>query len=47
MEPPISSSAGDVRNEKVKVLRAIAPPSPEEVDRIAVRAAASRRRSVT
>jgi glucose-6-phosphate 1-dehydrogenase len=38
MEPPISFSAVEVRNEKVKILRAITPPSPEEVDSIAVRA---------
>jgi glucose-6-phosphate 1-dehydrogenase len=38
MEPPISFSADEVRNEKVKILRAITPPSPEQVDRIAVRA---------
>jgi glucose-6-phosphate 1-dehydrogenase len=38
MEPPISFSADEVRNEKVKVLRAITPAVPAEVDRIAVRA---------
>jgi len=31
MEPPISFSADDVRNEKVKVLNAIHPMKPEEV----------------
>jgi glucose-6-phosphate 1-dehydrogenase len=31
MEPPISSSADDIRNEKYKVLSAIQPPSYEEV----------------
>jgi len=38
MEPPIDFSAEEVRNEKVKVLRAIRPPRPDEVHRIAVRA---------
>jgi glucose-6-phosphate 1-dehydrogenase len=38
MEPPVNFSADEVRNEKVKVLHAIAPPSPEDVPRIAVRA---------
>jgi glucose-6-phosphate 1-dehydrogenase len=31
MEPPIALEAGSVRDEKVKVLRAIRPPTPEEV----------------
>jgi glucose-6-phosphate 1-dehydrogenase len=38
MEPPASFNADDVRDEKVKVLRAITPPAPQMVDRIAVRA---------
>ncbi|MBX5469827.1 MAG: glucose-6-phosphate dehydrogenase [Thermoleophilaceae bacterium] len=38
MEPPVSFSADEVRSEKVKVLRAIRPPSPDEVPEIAVRA---------
>jgi glucose-6-phosphate 1-dehydrogenase len=38
MEPPIDFSADEVRNEKVKVLRAIRPPSEREVRRMAVRA---------
>jgi glucose-6-phosphate 1-dehydrogenase len=38
MEPPVDFSADEVRNEKVKVLRAIAPPDPREVERMAVRA---------
>jgi glucose-6-phosphate 1-dehydrogenase len=33
MEPPIDFTAESVRNEKVKVLRALHPPSPEEVVR--------------
>jgi glucose-6-phosphate 1-dehydrogenase len=37
MEPPIDFSPDEVRNEKVKVLRAIAPPKPEEVEEMAVR----------
>jgi glucose-6-phosphate 1-dehydrogenase len=37
MEPPVTFSADDVRDEKVKVLHAIDPPAPEQVDRIAVR----------
>ncbi len=31
MEPPISSDADDIRNEKYKVLSAIEPPSPADV----------------
>jgi glucose-6-phosphate 1-dehydrogenase len=31
MEPPIALEAGSVRDEKVKVLRAIRPPTPDEV----------------
>lgn len=37
MEPPVTFSADDVRDEKVKVLHAIHPPSAEEVREIAVR----------
>jgi glucose-6-phosphate 1-dehydrogenase len=37
MEPPVSFSATEVRNEKVKVLRAIQPPNPQEVPDMAVR----------
>ena len=38
MEPPSDFSADPVRDEKVKVLRAIRPPTPEEVPEMAVRA---------
>jgi glucose-6-phosphate 1-dehydrogenase len=38
MEPPTDFSADEVRNEKVKVLRAIAAPDPETVPAMAVRA---------
>jgi glucose-6-phosphate 1-dehydrogenase len=38
MEPPVDFSAEEVRNEKVKVLRAIRPPTEAEVNRMAVRA---------
>jgi glucose-6-phosphate 1-dehydrogenase len=38
MEPPVDFSAEEVRNEKVKVLRAIRPPSEHEVPQMAVRA---------
>ena len=38
MEPPIDFSANEVRNEKVKVLRGIPTPTPEEIPKIAVRA---------
>jgi glucose-6-phosphate 1-dehydrogenase len=38
MEPPVSFDADSVRDEKVKVLRAIVPPAPEDVERMAVRA---------
>jgi glucose-6-phosphate 1-dehydrogenase len=38
MEPPIDFSADPVRDEKVKVLRAIKAPTPEEVPNMAVRA---------
>ena len=37
MEPPVSFSADDVRDEKVKVLHAIHPPRPENVDEMTVR----------
>ena len=38
MEPPATFEADKVRDEKVKVLQAITPPSPEEVARTTVRA---------
>jgi len=38
MEPPLSPGADDVRNEKVKVLRAMRPFGEDEVDQFAVRA---------
>jgi glucose-6-phosphate 1-dehydrogenase len=38
MEPPVSFSADDVRDEKVKVLHAIHAPDPAKVDDMAVRA---------
>jgi glucose-6-phosphate 1-dehydrogenase len=38
MEPPVTFSADDVRDEKVKVLHAIHPPTDETVPNIAVRA---------
>ncbi len=38
MEPPASFEANKVRDEKVKVLQAITPPTPEEVRRATVRA---------
>ncbi len=38
MEPPVTFSADDVRDEKVKVLHAIHPPTVEEVPRMALRA---------
>ncbi len=38
MEPPGSFEANKVRDEKVKVLQAITPPTPEEVRRNTVRA---------
>jgi glucose-6-phosphate 1-dehydrogenase len=38
MEPPASFSANDIRDEKVKVLHAIKPPTVEEVSQMAVRA---------
>jgi glucose-6-phosphate 1-dehydrogenase len=42
MEPPVSFDANAIRDEKVKVLRAIKPPAPEEVPQMAVRAQYSR-----
>jgi glucose-6-phosphate 1-dehydrogenase len=38
MEPPVSFSADDIRDEKVKVLHAIKPPKVEDVHDMAVRA---------
>jgi len=38
MEPPVTFSADDVRDEKVKVLHAITPPSPDSVAQTTVRA---------
>src|SRR3954452_10418181 len=38
MEPPASFDADKVRDEKVKVLHAIRPPTPEQVSRTSVRA---------
>ncbi|MBA3749248.1 MAG: glucose-6-phosphate dehydrogenase [Solirubrobacterales bacterium] len=38
MEPPVDFSADEVRDEKVKVLRAIHPPTEEQVPKMAVRA---------
>jgi glucose-6-phosphate 1-dehydrogenase len=38
MEPPVSFTAEEVRNEKVKVLESIAPPLEAEIEEIAVRA---------
>ena len=38
MEAPVSLAANDVRDEKLKVLRAVRRVVPEEVDQIAVRA---------
>jgi glucose-6-phosphate 1-dehydrogenase len=38
MEPPASFEADKVRDEKVKVLEAITPPTPEEVAEMTVRA---------
>jgi glucose-6-phosphate 1-dehydrogenase len=38
MEPPVTFSADDVRDEKVKVLHAIHPPQPDEVPEMTVRA---------
>jgi glucose-6-phosphate 1-dehydrogenase len=38
MEPPVSFSANDIRDEKVKVLHAIKPPAVDDVNQMAVRA---------
>src|SRR5918912_3773926 len=38
MEPPVSFDANAVRDEKVKVLHAIKPPTVEDVPQMAVRA---------
>jgi glucose-6-phosphate 1-dehydrogenase len=38
MEPPVDFTADPVRDEKVKVLRAIRAPTPEDVPKMAVRA---------
>jgi glucose-6-phosphate 1-dehydrogenase len=38
MEPPTAFNADQVRNEKVKVMQAVRPPTPEEVSQIAARA---------
>ncbi|MCW3024713.1 MAG: zwf, partial [Solirubrobacterales bacterium] len=38
MEPPVSFTAEEVRNEKVKVLESVPQPTPEQVPEIAVRA---------
>jgi len=37
MEPPVRFRADEVRDEKVKVLRAIPPPVPERIEEFAVR----------
>jgi glucose-6-phosphate 1-dehydrogenase len=37
MEPPVNFQADEVRNEKVKVLQAIHPPTPDDVPLMAVR----------
>jgi glucose-6-phosphate 1-dehydrogenase len=38
MEPPVTFDANPVRDEKVKILRAITPPDPDDVPAMAVRA---------
>jgi glucose-6-phosphate 1-dehydrogenase len=38
MEPPVSFTAEEVRNEKVKVLQAIPAPTPEQIPAMSVRA---------
>jgi glucose-6-phosphate 1-dehydrogenase len=38
MEPPVSFTAEEVRNEKVKVLQAIPEPAPQQIPSMAVRA---------
>jgi glucose-6-phosphate 1-dehydrogenase len=42
MEPPVSFTADEVRNEKVKVLQSIAEPVEAEIEQMAVRAQYSR-----
>ena len=42
MEPPASFAPEALRNEKVKLLEAIRPPDPRDIDRIAVRGQYSR-----
>ncbi len=42
IEPPVSFTAEEVRNEKVKVLQAIPRPTPEAIPQMAVRAQYSR-----
>ena len=37
MEPPVALDADAVRDEKVKVLRAVEPPTPDEVERNVIR----------
>src|SRR3712207_6847806 len=37
MEPPVSFDADEVRDEKVKILHAIKPPTPDDVPGMAVR----------
>ncbi len=37
MEPPVTFDADPVRDEKTKVMRALRPIAPDEVDRVAVR----------
>lgn len=37
MEPPVNFSADEVRDEKVKVLHAIAPPTPDQAAEVTVR----------
>ncbi|HEU4975560.1 MAG TPA: glucose-6-phosphate dehydrogenase [Baekduia sp.] len=38
MEPPVHFEADEIRDEKVKVLRSIERPEPDDIDQIAVRA---------
>jgi glucose-6-phosphate 1-dehydrogenase len=38
MEPPVHFAADEIRDEKVKILRAVPPPTADTVDDIAVRA---------
>jgi glucose-6-phosphate 1-dehydrogenase len=38
MEPPVSFTAEEVRNEKVKVLESVPEPTPDDIPNIAVRA---------